>query len=73
MKNSRPIKKQGIVIECLPNANFKVKLDDGEIVLAHLAGKLRLFHIRILVGDRVVLEISPFDLTKGRIIFRKKH
>ena len=73
MGKSKSIKKQGIVTECLPNANFKVKLDNGQIVLAHLAGKLRLFHIRILVGDRVVIELSPFDATKGRIVFRKKY
>ena len=73
MEKSKSIKKQGIVTECLPNANFKVKLDNGQIILAHLAGKLRLFHIRILVGDRVVVELSPFDTTKGRIVFRKKY
>ena len=73
MGKVKSIKKQGIVTECLPNASFKVKLDDGQTVLAHLAGKLRLFHIRILVGDKVVVELSPFDSTKGRIVFRKKY
>ena len=73
MQNSKSIKKQGIVTECLPNANFRVKLDDDQIALTHLAGKLRLFHIRILVGDRVIVELSPSDQTKGRIVFRKKY
>lgn len=61
----------GEVLDLLPNANFKVVLDNGHEVLAHLAGKMRMFKIRILPGDKVTLEISPYDMTKGRIIYRK--
>ena len=56
--------------EALPNATFRVILEDGRAILAHLAGKMRLFYIRVLVGDRVRIEISPYDATKGRIIKR---
>lgn len=61
----------GEVIELLPNANFKVVLDNGHEILAHLAGKMRMYKIRILPGDKVTVEMSPYDMTKGRIIFRK--
>lgn len=61
----------GEVVELLPSANFKVVLSNGHEVLAHLAGKMRMNKIRILPGDRVAIEMSPYDLTKGRIIFRK--
>ncbi len=64
------IRKEGIVIEALPSANFKVKLDDGVEVLAHLSGKMRLNFIRILPGDRVTLEFSPYDDKRGRIVYR---
>jgi len=60
------------VKELLPNTMFKVQLDNGHVVLAHISGKMRLNFIRILPGDSVMLEMSPYDLTKGRIIFRKK-
>ncbi|OGL66820.1 translation initiation factor IF-1 [Candidatus Uhrbacteria bacterium RIFCSPLOWO2_01_FULL_47_24] len=60
----------GVVEELLPAAKFRVKLLNGQEILAHLAGKLRLHHIRILPGDKVKLEISPYDLTKGRITYR---
>jgi|TARA_B100001750_G_C15454575_1_gene570830 translation initiation factor IF-1 len=63
---------EGVITELLPNANFKVKLDNGHIVLAHTAGKMRKNRIRVLVGDKVQVEVSPYDLTKGRIIFRFK-
>lgn len=66
------IKKRGIVIESLPNLNFRVKLDTGEEIIAHLSGKLRLYRIKILVGDAVEVEMSPYDLTKGRITYRGK-
>ncbi|OGZ32786.1 MAG: translation initiation factor IF-1 [Candidatus Portnoybacteria bacterium RBG_13_40_8] len=66
------IRKSGVVIEGLPNANFKVKLEDGSEVLAHISGKMRINFIRILPGDRVTLELSPYDSTKGRIVFREK-
>jgi len=61
----------GEVIELLPNANFKVVLESGQEILAHLTGKMRMYKIRILPGDKVTVEMSPYDMTKGRIIFRK--
>ncbi|HOJ36715.1 MAG TPA: translation initiation factor IF-1 [Ignavibacteriales bacterium] len=66
------IKVDGIVTETLPNAYFKVKLDNQHEVLAHISGKMRMHYIKILVGDRVALELSPYDLNKGRIIYRYK-
>jgi translation initiation factor IF-1 len=65
------LEMDGEVLELLPNANFKVALENGHEVLAHLAGKMRMFKIRILPGDKVTLEMSPYDMTKGRIIYRK--
>jgi translation initiation factor IF-1 len=64
------IETEGIVKESLPNAMFRVELDNGHIVLAHVSGKMRMHFIRILVGDRVKMELSPYDLTRGRITFR---
>lgn len=64
------IELQGEVVEALPNAMFRVKLQTGQIVLAHIAGKLRVHYIKILEGDRVLLEMSPYDLTRGRITRR---
>lgn len=61
---------EGVVEELLPSANFRVKLDNGHEILAHLSGKMRMFKIRLLPGDRVKVEITPYDLTKGRIIYR---
>jgi translation initiation factor IF-1 len=66
------IEVDGIVVDTLPNAQFKVKLQNGHIILAHVSGKIRMHYIRILPGDRVTLEISPYDLTRGRITFRHK-
>ncbi|HNZ83722.1 MAG TPA: translation initiation factor IF-1 [Candidatus Pacearchaeota archaeon] len=66
------IKQSGVIIETLPAANFRIKLDDGNEILGHLSGKLRLNHIKILSGDRVSVEMSPYDKTKGRIVFRLK-
>ena len=66
------IEVEGIVEEVLPNANFKVKLENGHIVLAHISGKLRQNYIKILQGDRVTLELSPYDLDRGRITWRAK-
>ncbi len=63
---------EGTVVEKLPNAMFKVKLENGHIVLAHISGKLRMNYIKILPGDKVTLELSPYDLSKGRIIWRDK-
>lgn len=70
--NKNIIKKTGQVIEALPSANFKVKLDDGNEILCHLAGKLRIYKIKILTGDRVTVELSPYDEKRGRITFRGK-
>jgi translation initiation factor IF-1 len=64
--------KKGIVIESLPNANFKVKLEDGKEILCHVGGKLRLYKIKILPGDKVTVEISPYDEKRGRIVYREK-
>ena len=66
------ITQAGIVIENLPNTTFRVKLNDGREVLAHLSGKMRLNFIRILLGDRVQVELSPYDETRGRIVYRNK-
>jgi len=66
------IEVEGTVIEPLPNAMFRVELDNGHKVLAHISGKMRMHYIRILPGDKVVVELSPYDLTRGRITFRKK-
>ena len=63
---------EGTVLEKLPNAMFKVKLANGHEILAHVSGKIRMHYIRILPGDRVTVEISPYDLTRGRITFRHK-
>ena len=72
MAKSDSIEVNGTVVEALPNAQFKVKLENGHEVLAHLSGKLRMHFIRILPGDQVTLELSPYDLTKGRITWRGK-
>ena len=64
---------EAIVVENLPNAMFKVKLENGAVILAHVSGKIRMNFIRILPGDRVTVQISPYDLTRGRITFRYKN
>lgn len=66
------IELEGTVLETLPNALFKVELENGHIVLGHISGKMRMHYIRIIPGDRVVLEMTPYDLTKGRITFRHR-
>lgn len=66
------IEQEGIVLEALPNAMFKVELENGHEILCHISGKMRTNYIRILVGDKVSVEMSPYDLTKGRITFRHK-
>ena len=66
------IEVEGTVVEALPNTNFKVELENGHIVLAHISGKLRMNYIKILPGDKVKLELSPYDLSRGRIIWRDK-
>lgn len=70
--NKGVTRKTGIVIEALPSTNFRVKLDDGKEVLCHLAGKLRIYRIKILPGDRVTVEMSPYDEKRGRIVYRGK-
>lgn len=69
-KDKDVIEVDGTVVEALPNAMFKVKLDTGHEVLAHISGKMRMYYIRILLGDRVKVELSPYDLTRGRITYR---
>lgn len=66
------IEVEGLVLENLPNAMFKVELENGHIILAHVSGKIRMNYIRILPGDKVTVEMSPYDLTKGRITYRFK-
>ena len=66
------IEIDGNVVEALPNATFKVELDNKHIILCHIAGKMRMHYIKILPGDKVKIEMSPYDLTKGRIVFRYK-
>ncbi len=66
------IEVQGAVSETLPNAMFRVKLDNGHMILAHISGKMRMHFIRILPGDKVTVELSPYDLTRGRITYRFK-
>jgi len=66
------IEAEGIVMEALPNAMFRVQLESGHSVLAHISGKMRMYYIRILLGDRVTVELSPYDLTRGRITYRFK-
>ena len=66
------IQMQGEVLETLPNAMFKVKLENGHVVLGHISGKMRMHYIRILPGDKVTVELTPYDLSKGRIIWRDK-
>lgn len=72
MSKQDVIEIEGTVIEALPNAQFKVELPNGKIILAHISGKLRMNYIKILPGDKVTLEMSPYDLTKGRITWRAK-
>ena len=72
MAKQKSIEQDGIVTEALSNAMFRVKLDNGHMVTAHISGKMRMFYIRLLPGDKVKLEMSPYDLTKGRITFRYK-
>ncbi len=66
------IEMQGEVQENLPNATFRVKLENGHVVLGHISGKMRMHYIRILPGDKVTVQLTPYDLTKGRIVFRAK-
>ena len=72
MSKADVIEIEGVVVEKLPNAMFKVELENGHIVLAHISGKLRMNFIKILPGDKVTLEMTPYDLSKGRIVWRDK-
>ncbi len=72
MAKQGPITIDGVITETLPNAMFRVKLDNGHEILAVISGKMRLHYIKILVGDKVTVEMSPYDLTKGRITYRYK-
>lgn len=71
-EKEKAIEVEGKVLEALPNAMFKVELDNGHVILAHISGKMRMHYIRILPGDRVKVELSPYDLTRGRITYREK-
>ena len=72
MAKEEAIQTEGTVVETLPNALFKVELEGGHRILAHISGKMRMHYIRILPGDKVKVELSPYDLTRGRIVYRFK-
>ncbi|MBM4196222.1 MAG: translation initiation factor IF-1 [Gammaproteobacteria bacterium] len=72
MPKEEALQLDGVVAETLPNTTFRVKLDNGHIVTAHISGKMRKNYIRILTGDRVTVELTPYDLTKGRITYRER-
>jgi len=72
MAKEEQIELEGVIVDTLPNTMFRVKLDNGHVITAHISGKMRKFYIRILTGDRVKVEMSPYDLSKGRITFRMK-
>jgi translation initiation factor IF-1 len=72
MAKQESIQVEGTVLETLPNASFKVKLENDHEILAHISGKMRMHYIRILPGDKVLLELSPYDLNRGRIVYRYK-
>lgn len=72
MAKQASIEQDGVIIEALSNARFRVELENGHVILAHISGKMRMYYIKILPGDRVKVAMSPYDLTKGRITFRYK-
>ena len=72
MPKQSAIEQEGVIVETLPNAMFKVELQNGHVIIAHISGKMRMNYIKILPGDRVKVEMSPYDLSKGRISFRYK-
>ncbi len=72
MPKEEPIEVKGTIIETLPNAMFRVELENGHKVLAHISGKMRMHYIKILPGDKVLVELSPYDLSRGRIVYRYK-
>ncbi len=71
-QDKKNLQKSGVVIEALPSTKFKVRLEDGKEIIAHLAGRLRMFHIKVLPGDTVTVETTPYDDSKGRIVYRGK-
>lgn len=72
VNNSEKIEVEGVVLETFPNASFKVEIAPGKVILAHISGKMRIHHIKILQGDKVRVELSPYDLSRGRITYRSK-
>jgi translation initiation factor IF-1 len=72
MTKEEALQLEGVVTETLPNTTFRVRLDNGHVVTAHISGKMRKNYIRILTGDRVTVELTPYDLTKGRIVYRER-
>lgn len=72
MAKEQPIRVDGSILETLPNATFRIELESGHKVLAHVSGKMRMHFIKILPGDKVTVELSPYDLTRGRIVYRYK-
>ena len=71
-KEKDTIRTEGVVTEALPNATFRVKLENGHVVLGHISGKMRMHYIRILPGDKVTVELTPYDLSRARIVFRTR-
>ena len=72
MSKADVIEIEGTVVEKLPNAMFKVELENGHVILGHISGKMRMNYIKILPGDKVLVQVSPYDLSRGRIVYRKK-
>ena len=72
MAKQAAIEKDGVIIEALSNAMFRVELDNGHVITAHISGKMRMHYIRILPGDKVTVQLTPYDLSKARIVFRAK-
>jgi translation initiation factor IF-1 len=72
MAKQESIQVEGTVVETLPNASFRVELENKHVILAHISGKMRMNYIRILPGDKVLIELSPYDLSRGRIVYRYK-
>lgn len=70
MAKEDSIEMNGVVVDCLPNTSFKVQLENGHVVIAHISGRMRKNYIRILAGDKVIVELTPYDLTRGRIVYR---
>ena len=70
MAKQKHIEQDGVIVEALSNAMFRVELENGHVIIAHISGKMRMHYIKLLPGDKVKLELSPYDLTKGRITFR---